>query len=327
MPIRAKIISTGSFVPEKVLTNRDLEQMLDTTDEWITERSGIKERRVCGPDEAASDLAYGASRAALKSAGLKAKELDLIIVATVTSDMPFPSTGCVLQKRLGAKKAVAFDINAACSGFVFALSNANAYIRSGLYEKVLVVGTETLSKFLDWQDRSTCVLFGDAAGAVILEPSDSESGIVSVDIYSDGSYVDMLNIPGGGSRVPPTCESVQQGLHFIKMKGNETFKVAVKTLEKLVVDTLKKNNLKSSDLALLIPHQANMRIIQAVAKRLKLPMDKVVVNIDRFGNTSSASVPLALDEAVRTGRVRKGDYILVEAFGGGLTWGSALIKW
>ncbi len=325
--LKAEIIATGSYVPEKVLTNFDLEEMVETSDEWITERTGIKERRVSGKDQAVSDLAYEAAKNALKQCDLKAKEIDLIIVATVTGDMPFPSTACILQDRLDAKKAAAFDINAACSGFLFALSTAESFIKSGAHKRILVVGADALSKFVDWADRATCVLFGDGAGAVILQAATGDSGILSTHLYSDGSFGEMLMLPAGGSRNPASKETVRKSLHAIKMKGNETFKIAVRTLENLAVDTLKKNNLKPSQLTALIPHQANLRIIQATANRLGLPMDKVVVNIDRYGNTSAASIPIALDEAARTGRIRKGDYILLEAFGGGLTWASALIKW
>jgi len=325
---RAKIIGTGSFLPEKVLTNADLERIVDTSDEWITERTGIRERRIADETQTSSDLAYEASVAALKNAGLRARDLDLIVVGTVTPDMPFPSTACILQSRLGAKHAAAFDLNAACSGFLFALSVGNSFVTSGSARRVLVIGTEMLSKFTDWEDRTTCVLFGDGAGAVVLEATDDDdNGILSVDIHSDGSLGDLLCIPGGGSKYPPSVETIAAKQHFIRMKGNETFKVAVKTLEKIAVDTLKKNKLHAEDLALLIPHQANLRIIQATAKRLKLPEERVMVNIDRTGNTSSASIPIALDEAVRHGRVRKDDYILMEAFGGGLTWASALVKW
>lgn len=325
--LRAKILGTGSYMPEKVLTNAELEKIVDTSDEWITERTGIKERRLASEEQTSSDLAFNAAAAALKNAGLKARDLDLIVVGTVTPDMPFPSTACILQSRLGAKHAAAFDVNAACSGFLFSLSVGNSFVTSGQAKRVLVVGTEMLSKFTDWQDRTTCVLFGDGAGAVVLEQSKDDTGILSVDIHSDGSLGDLLCIPGGGSKCPPSVETIADKQHFIRMKGNETFKVAVKTLEKVAVETLKKNKLSASDLALLIPHQANLRIIQATAKRLKLPEERVMVNIERTGNTSSASIPIALDEAVRYGRVRKNDYILMEAFGGGLTWASAMVKW
>lgn len=313
-------------MPERVMTNHDLEKMVDTSDEWITERTGIKERRIARPDQAASDLACEAARRALKKAQLKVEKIDLIIVATVSGDMPLPSTACLLQKKLGAVNAAAFDINAACSGFIYALSVADNFIKSGKYKKVLVVGTEVLSKFTDWQDRTTCVLLGDGAGAAVLAP-DHGRGILSVDIYSDGRLWDLLHVPAGGSAMPASKETVEKRLHYIKMKGNETFKVAVRTLENLVVETLKKNNLKPSQLSLLIPHQANLRIIKATAERLGLPMERVVVNLTRYGNTSAASIPVALDEAVEEGRIKEGDYIMLEAFGGGLTWGSALIRW
>ncbi len=325
--LRAKIVSTGAYVPEKILTNHDLEKIVDTSDEWIFERTGIRERRMAAPKQTASDLAYEASKAALDAAGLKPRNLDLIIVATATPDMLFPSTACILQEKLGAKNAAAFDINAACSGFVYGLSVAEAYIKSSLAERVLLVGSEVFSKFLDWEDRATCVLFGDGAGAVVIEPTKGDRGIMSTHIYSDGKYQDLITLPGGGSKYPASGESLKKKRHYVKMKGNETFKVAVKTLEKLVVDTLKKNNIKPSQLSLLIPHQANMRIIKATAKRLGLPMDRVFTNLEKYGNTSAASVPIALDEAVRTQRIKKGDYVMLEAFGGGLTWASALIKW
>jgi len=327
MPSRAKISGTGSYLPEKVLTNHDLEKMVDTSDEWITERTGIKERRIIDEEMCASDLALEASREALKRAGVKPRDLDLIITATVSGDMMLPSTACILQGKLKAKNAAAFDINAACSGFVYGISVADSYIRSGVAKRVLLVGTEVLSRFTDWTDRTTCVIMGDGAGAVVLEATEDDSGIMSVDIFSDGTMWDLLQIPAGGSLYPASEKTITKGMHFIKMKGNETFKVAVRTLEDIVVRTLKKNRLKASDLSLLIPHQANLRIIQATAKRLDISMDKVVVNIDKYGNTSAASIPIALDEAVRQGRVREGDYIMFESFGGGLTWGAALVKW
>jgi 3-oxoacyl-[acyl-carrier-protein] synthase-3 len=325
--LRAKIISIGSYVPDKILSNHDLEKLVDTSEEWIIERTGIKERRIAAPGQAASDLALEASKAALSDAGIKPRNIDLIIVATATPDMPFPSTACILQDKLAARNAAAFDVSAVCSGFVYGLSVAEAYIKSGQAERVLLVGTDVFSKFMDWEDRTTCVLFGDGAGAVLIEPTEGESGILSTDIHSDGKHQDLIMLPGGGSIEPPSVKTIEKKRHFIKMKGNETFKVAVKTLEKLVVDTLKKNKLKLSQLSLLIPHQANMRIIKATAKRLGLPMERVFTNLEKYGNTSAASVPMALDEAVRARRVREGDYVMLEAFGGGLTWASALIKW
>jgi 3-oxoacyl-[acyl-carrier-protein] synthase-3 len=310
-----------------VLTNFDLEKKVDTSDEWITERTGIKERRIVKNGETNSDLCVEASKQALKAAGVKPREIDMIIVATVSGDMPMPSTASILQKKLGTKNAGAFDINAACSGFLYGLSVADNFIKTGFAKKVLLVGSEVMSRFLDWEDRTTCVLFGDGAGAVVLEPTKGKRGILSTHLYSDGNMWDFICLPGGGSSHPPTIKTVKEKMHFVKMKGNETFKVAVRTLEKLVIDTLKRNNIKPSELAMLIPHQANLRIIKATAERLKLPMEKVAVNLDRYGNTSSASIPIALDEMVRANRIKKNDYILLEAFGSGLTWASALIKW
>lgn len=325
--LRAKITATGSYAPERVLTNHELEKTVETSDKWITERTGIKERRIASAEQSASDLAYEASLKALRGAGLKPLQLDLIIVATISGDMPLPSTACILQDRLGAKNAAGFDINAACSGFIYGLSVADSFIKTGAYKRILLVGVEVLSRFTDWQDRTTCVLFGDGAGAVIIEGSDEERGIISTHLYSDGRFKDLLQLPAGGSKNPASMDTINKKAHFIKMKGNETFKIAVKTLESLVVDTLAKNKIKPSELSLLIPHQANLRIIQATAERLGIPMERVFINIDRYGNTSAASVPIALDEAVREGKIKQGDYILIEAFGGGLTWASALIKW
>ena len=324
---KTKIVSSGSYLPEKVLTNYDLEKMVETSDQWITERTGIKERRIANENQTASDLAYEASKVALGRADLNAEDIDLIITATVTGDMPFPSTACILQDKLGAKKAAAFDINAACSGFLYSLYVADSFIRSGMHKKILVVGTEVLSKITDWEDRTTCILFGDGAGAVIVEPTTEDRGIISMSINSDGSLWDLLHMPAGGSKIPASRESVDNKLHFIKMRGNETFKLAVRALEDLVIRILEENKLDPSQISLLIPHQANLRIIQATADRLGIPMEKVLINIDKYGNTSAASIPIALDEAVTSERVNEGDYILLEAFGGGLTWASALIKW
>jgi 3-oxoacyl-[acyl-carrier-protein] synthase-3 len=325
--LRGRIIATGSYVPKNVITNQDLEKIVETSDDWITERTGIRERRIVDGDQATSDLAFEAASIALKRAHLKPKDIDLIIVATITPDMPFPSTACILQDRLGAKNAAAFDVNAACSGFLYGLHIANSLIRSGTNQRILLVGAEVLSKVTDWQDRSTCILFGDGAGAAIIEATKEKKGILSTHINSDGSLSELICLPGGGSRNPCSKDTILKRLNFIKMKGNETFKVAVRTLEELVIKTLEDNKLEPSQLSLLIPHQANIRIIQATAKRLNMPMEKVFVNIEKFGNTSAASVPIALDEAVQTGRVQDGDYILLEAFGGGLTWASSLIKW
>jgi 3-oxoacyl-[acyl-carrier-protein] synthase-3 len=327
LPLRSKITGTGSYVPDRVINNFDLEKKVDTSDEWITERTGIKERRIVNDSQAASDLALEASKNALKHAGLRARDIELIIVATISGDMPMPSTAAILQYKLGAKRAAAFDLNAACSGFLYGLSVADNFIKAGFVKRLLLVGVEVNSKFVDWNDRTTCVLFGDGAGAVVMEQTRGKSGILSTHLYSDGQMWDYICLPGGGSRFPPSIKTVRNKMHFIKMKGNETFKVAVRTLEKLVVETLKKNKIKPQDIAMLIPHQANLRIIKAMAQRLNLPMDKVAVNLDRYGNTSSASIPIALDELVREGKIKKNDYILLEAFGSGLTWASALIRW
>ncbi len=325
--IRTRVLGTGSFVPEKVLTNGDLMKMVDTSDEWILERTGISERRIAEKDVATSDLALEAGRRALSSARVKPEELDLILVATVTPDMLFPGTSCIVQDKIGAKRAVAFDVSAACSGFIFALATADAFIKGGIYKKVLVIGAETLSKITDWTDRNTCVLFGDGAGAVVLGPDSSGHGVLSTHLHTDGGMSDLLYMPGGGSRNPASQWSVEQRLHFIKMRGNETFKIAVRALEDVVMEAINHNGLKPSDIDLLVPHQANLRIIQATAKRLDMPMEKVVITIHKYGNTSAASVPMALDEAVRDGRIVPGKMVMLEAFGGGLSWASALIKW
>lgn len=327
MTLRSKITGTGSYVPKKVISNFDLEKKLNTSDKWITERTGIKERRIAAKNETNSDLCLEASKNALEAAGLKAKDLDMIIVATMSGDMPMPSTAAILQNKLGAKKIAAFDVNAACSGFLYGLSIGDSFIRTGAAKKLLLIGVEVNSRFLDWEDRATCVLFGDGAGAVILEPTRAKRGILSTSLYSDGNMWDYICVPGGGATHPASAKTIKEKKHYIKMRGNETFKVAVRTLEKLVIDTLKENNIKPSQLSMLIPHQANLRIISATAKRLKLPMNKVALNLDKYGNTSSASIPIALDEVVREKKIKKDDYILLEAFGGGLTWASALIKW
>jgi len=301
--------------------------MVDTSDEWILERTGIRERRVAGEREAASDLGYRASKKAIEDAGMRPEQIDAIVVATTSGDMPMPSTATLIQEKLGIRNAFAFDLNAACSGFIFGLAVADSFIRSGIARRLLLVGVEVNSKFIDWQDRSSCVLFGDGAGAVIMEPTRSRSGILSTHLHSDGRYWNLICIPGGGSRHPASATTIMGKMHFIKMKGNETFKLAVRTLEELAVNTLRANRIKPSDVSLLIPHQANLRIIKAMADRLNLSMDRVMVNLDRYGNTSSASIPIALDEAVRSGRIKKDDYILLVAFGSGLTWASALMRW
>jgi len=325
--LRAKITGTGSCLPEKVLTNFDLEKIVDTSSDWIIERTGISERRVASDSEAASDLAFVASREALESAGVKPEELDLILVGTFSGDTVFPTVGNILQARLGAVNAVSFDVSAACSGFIYILSIIDSYIKTGKYKKVLAVGVDVVTKFVDWTDRGTCILFGDGAGAAVIEPSLNGSGIIDVNIGSDGRLGDILYIPGGGSRIPASEESVKRGDHFMKMNGNEVFKVAVKTMERICVEILDKNSVAPSEVSIMIPHQANVRIIQAVAKRLDVPMEKVYINLDKYGNTSAGTIPIAIDEASREGRIKHGDLVLMAAFGGGLTWGSALYRW
>ncbi len=320
-------MGTGSYVPEKVLTNQELERIVDTSNEWIISRTGIKERRITADGEASSALATNAAENALEMAGISPEELDVIVVGTVTPDMLFPSVGCMVQDRLGAKKAAAFDVSAGCTGFIYALSVANSLIRSDTYKKALVIGTENLSKITDYQDRGTCVLLGDGSGAVVLVREEGERGIISTHLHSDGSYGNLLYQPGGGTAVPATHESIDNRLHYLKMDGNKIFKIAVKSLEEAVLETLAFNNIKDSEIDLLIPHQANLRIIQAIAKRLNLPEEKVFVNIQKYGNTSSASIPIALDEANRTGRIKAGNLVLFNAFGAGLTWGAAMVRW
>jgi 3-oxoacyl-[acyl-carrier-protein] synthase-3 len=320
------IIGVGEYLPNKVLTNADLEKIVDTSDEWITTRTGIKERRLVSSGQATSDLAVRAAEEALKDAGLKAQDLDLIIVATITPDMQFPSTACFIQAKLGATKAVCFDVEAACAGFVYALSVAQQFIASGVYRNALVIGAEVLSSITDWKDRSTCVLFGDGAGAVVLSKVKS-AGILSTYLGSDGSLTDLLMLPAGGSRNPTTYETVNKRLHYLKMNGNELFKVAVRKMTEAAQIVLKQVGLKFSDIDLVIPHQANERIILAVAKRLGLAKDKIFLNIEKYGNMSSASTACALCEAVKGGRIKKGDIILLDAFGAGLVWGACVIKW
>jgi 3-oxoacyl-[acyl-carrier-protein] synthase-3 len=325
--IHARITGTGSYVPKKTITNHDLEKMVETSDAWITERTGIKERRICERGQSTSDLAHEASIRAIRAAGIGAEDLDLIIVGTLTPDTFMPSMGCMLQARLHARKAAAFDVYAACSGFLYGLSIADAFIRSGMHQTVLVVGAEALSRFTDWEDRTTCVLFGDGAGAAVVQRHAGKRGILSTHLHSDGAFGDLLHIPGGGAAHPPSHDTVTRKQHYIKMKGNETFKVAVRALEDVVQEALDHNKVKAEDIDLLVPHQANLRIIQAMAKRLEMPMDKVVLTIHKYGNTSAASIPVALDEAAREGRIKENDLILLEAFGGGLTWASALLRW
>jgi 3-oxoacyl-[acyl-carrier-protein] synthase-3 len=324
--MRSRISGIGSYVPERVLTNTELERMVATSDQWIAERTGIRERRIAAAGEVCSDLGVKAAERALKAAGLSATDLDLILVATCTGDTLLPATACLIQHRLGAVQAAACDVSAACCGFVYALGIADAYIKTGM-RHVLVVGSEVMSAITDWTDRNTCVLFGDGAGAAILSAAPDDRGILSTLLRSDGSLCDLIIVPGGGSRIPPSEKMLSERLQYIKMKGNETFKVAVRTLEEIARETLAANGLTVADVDLYVPHQANVRIIKAVADRLGLPLSNVVLNMDRYGNTSAASIPIALDEAVKDGRIVPGKLIMLGAFGGGLTWASALIRW
>ena len=322
--IYSRIAGTGSYLPEKVLTNDDLAKFVDTSDEWIRSRTGIRERHIVAEGQTTSDLGYQAALRALEAAGVPASEIDMIVVGTTTPDLVFPSTACLIQTRLGAEGCAAMDVNAACSGFIYALSVADKFVRCGDAKTVLVVGTETLTRMVDWNDRTTCVLFGDGAGAVVLK-ADSETGILSTHLHADGRKMDLLWCPVGVSSGFDQ-EAKNAGV-AIQMKGNDVFKYAVKALDGVVDETLAANGLDKHDLDWLIPHQANLRIIEATAKRLDMSMDQVVVTVDKHGNTSAGSVPLALDEAVRSGRVQRGQLLLLEAFGGGFTWGSALLRY
>lgn len=326
--LRAKIIGTGSSVPDKILTNQDLEQLVDTNDEWITSRTGIKERRIAASDEYTSTFSVRAARAALEMAATTPEELDLILVGTVTPDFPFPATACIIQHELGAKNAVAFDITAACSGFIYGLSMADAYIKTGQARKVLVIGAEVLTRIVDFTDRNTCILFGDGAGAVVLEAQDGDAGILSSHIYSNGTHWQLLHQPGLGTRHPVTDpKTIDDKLFYIRMEGNEVFKHAVRAMGDAAVAALEANHCTADDIALLIPHQANRRIIEATGKRIGIPEERVFANLHKYGNTSAASIPIALDEANRSGRIGVGDRILLVAFGGGFTYGSALVQW
>jgi 3-oxoacyl-[acyl-carrier-protein] synthase-3 len=320
--IYSRISGTGSYLPQKVLTNADMEKIVDTTDEWIFSRTGIKQRHIAAEGENTVDLAEQAARHAMEAAGVSAEQLDLIIVATTTPDQIFPSTACLLQGRLGNHGATAFDIQAVCTGFVYALGVADKFIKSGTHKNALVIGAETMSRIVDWSDRTTCVLFGDGAGAVILQASE-EPGILSTHLHADGQYKDLLEVQVGVSN---NYAEVREHHAFVEMKGNEVFKMAVNTLGRIVDETLAASGLEKSDIDWLVPHQANTRIIAATAKKLKMDMNHVVMTVGEHGNTSGASVPLALDVAVRDGRIKRGETILLEAFGGGFTWGSALIK-
>jgi len=323
----AAITGTGASVPERVLTNADLERMVDTSDEWITTRTGIRERRVAGESETLSKFAVEAGRQALEAAGLAAQELDLVICATVTPDRPVPATACTIQHQLGASHAAAFDMAAGCSGFIYALAVADQFVRAGTYRHVLVIGAELLSKFVDWKDRSTCIIFADGAGAVLVSRRQGGGGLLGFSLHSDGSQADFIHVPAGGTLMPASEATVRERQHYIRMKGNETFKIAVRSLEEVSREVLQACGLTAADIALVVPHQANRRIIDAVGSRLGLPPERVYVNIERYGNTSAASIPIALDEAVRRGLVHPGDRLLFAAFGAGLTWAAAVVEW
>ncbi|WP_405172365.1 beta-ketoacyl-ACP synthase III [Paenibacillus sp. FSL H8-0280] len=321
------IIGTGKYVPEKILTNSDLEKMVDTNDEWIVSRTGIKERHIAAPDQATSDLAYEAAIKALESAGMTGSDLDLIIVATITPDSSFPSTACILQDKLGAKGAAAFDLSAACSGFVYGLASATSFIQSGMYNNALVIGADCLSRITDYTDRNTCVLFGDGAGAVVVGEVPEGRGFKAFDLGAEGSGGSLLQMEGGGSRLPATAETVENKKHYINMNGREVFKFAVRVMGTATIEVLRKAGMERTDVDLFVPHQANIRIIQSAMQRLELPEEKVVVNVDKYANTSAASIPLALVEAAEEGRMKAGDTVLMVGFGGGLTWGASVLVW
>ncbi len=327
-PVReVRFVSVGSCVPPNILTNADLERMVDTSDEWIRTRTGISERHIADASIAASDLSIPAARLALDRAGVTPEEVDAIVVATVTPDMDFPSVACIVQAALGATRAFCFDISAGCSGFLYAVQVGRSLIACGSAETVLVIGTEMLTKITDWTDRNTCVLFGDASGAAVLRPADGEHRIISLRLGADGTNGSLIDLPAGGSREPITHEAIDQRRQYIRMKGNEVFRLGVRTMEEVARATLAEAGVGIDEIALFIPHQANMRIIDATAKRLGLPDEKVFSNLQKYGNTSAASVPLALDEAVREGRVHEGDLVLLVVFGAGLTWGGCLLRW
>lgn len=326
-PRTCAFAAVGAYVPEKVLTNADLEKMVDTTDEWITTRTGIQERRIACESEFTSDMASKAARIAMERAGVTAEEIDLIIVATITPDMMFPSTACLVQQKIGANRAAAFDIEAACSGFIYALEIAQQFIASHTYNTVLVIGAEKLSSIIDWKDRNTCVLFGDGAGAAILQSRGNTHGLLTACMGADGSKAGLLSMPAGGSRQPATLESVNARLHYLRMDGKETFKNAVNAMYQAAQEALRRCEIDISQIKLVIPHQANRRIIDAVGERLAARPEQVFINLHKYGNTSAASVAIALDEAVQAGLIQRGDLVLLVVFGAGLTWGAAVIQW
>ncbi len=321
------IVGVGAYVPERVLTNADLEKMVDTTDEWIVSRTGIRERRIAADDEFTSDIAAKAALRALERAGVAPNQVDLIIVATITPDMLFPSTACLVQKKIGAKRAAAFDVEAACSGFIYGLEIGQQFIMSQTYDTVLVIGAEKLSSIIDWSDRNTCVLFGDGAGAAVLQNRPGSHGLLTACMGADGGKAGLLSMPGGGSQCPATAKSVESRLHYLRMDGKETFKNAVNAMLTAAQESLRRCEIDIKQIKCIIPHQANRRIIDAVAERLGAQPEQLFVNLEKYGNTSAASVAIALDEAVQTGRIQKGDLLLLVVFGAGLTWGAAVIEW
>jgi 3-oxoacyl-[acyl-carrier-protein] synthase-3 len=325
----SKIIGTGAYVPERVVTNADLEKIVDTSDKWIRERTGIRERRIANEDVPVSHLAFGAAERALKDAMVDPLDIDLIIVGTVTPDMQMPSTACIVQQKLGAERAVAFDISAACSGFLYGLSIGDQFIRTGMYKRVLVIGADLFSKIVDWSNRDTCILFSDGAGAMLLEATtdDTHRVVKSTHLFSDGRHGDKLFVPGGGSLNPASHETLHQGMHYVKMRGNDVFKVAVSAMVAAGKIALEHNGLTIADIDLIVPHQANIRIMEAIAKKLNVPMEKVMVTVDYYGNSSAATVPTAFDKARRIGKIQDGDTILAVAFGAGFTWASTIIQW
>ncbi len=321
------IIGTGKYVPEKILTNADLEKMVETNDEWIVSRTGIRERHIAAPDQATSDLAYEAAIQAIEKAGITAADLDLIVVATITPDMSFPSTACILQDKLGAKKAAAFDLSAACSGFVYALGAATSMLQMGMYKNALIIGADTLSRITDYTDRNTCVLFGDGAGAVVIGEVGEGRGFKAFDLGAEGAGGELLKLPAGGSRTPASADTLEAKQHFIQMSGREVFKFAVKVMNTATEDVLRKAGMSKDEIDLFIPHQANVRIINSAMERLNLTEDRVMINVQKYANTSAASIPLALVEAVEEGRIKEGDKVVMVGFGGGLTWGASVIVW
>ncbi len=325
--MKARIIGTGSYLPEKVLTNFDLEKIVDTTNDWIVARTGIEERHIAAEGQSTSDMATEAARKAMAMAGVSPDQIDLIVVGTITGDYPWPATACIVQANLGASNAYAYDLSAACSGFLYALSAAADYINARPGSKAIVIGAETLSRIVDWTDRNTCVLFGDGAGAVVLESQEGESGILSSHLHSDGNFLELLYQPGFGSKHPSSVEGISEKLPYLKMQGNEVFKVAVRSLADVSNEALDANGFTSEQLKLFIPHQANRRILEATAKRLDLTPEQTFVNVNKYGNTSGATIPIALDEANQQGIFQEGDLILTAAFGGGFTWASSLIRW